>query len=113
MLKRLCNDEPEVLRMLREATTGERGNPTGANQHSEDSGGNSDNITVSNNDARGTRKDYTLDRLARNHPNLYAAVVDGEMSANAAGPPGAPQRQTGTLGDAERRTATPIDTRAP
>ena len=68
MLKRLCKDEPEVLRMLREATTGKQGERTDLDH----------NITEVKDKGRktGTSKDYTLDRLARNHPNLYAAVVD-------------------------------------
>ena len=68
MLKRLCKDEPEVLKMLREATTGKPGERTDL----------VDNINEVKGAKRsdGTAKDYTLDRLARGHPNLYAAVVD-------------------------------------
>jgi hypothetical protein len=33
---------------------------------------------------RGNRRAYTLDRLKRNNPELFAKVVNGELSANAA-----------------------------
>ena len=76
MLKRLCKDEPEVLKMLREATTGKQGERTDL----------VDNVNEVKDvkKSAGNAKDYTLDRLARNHPTLYTAVVEGDMSANAA-----------------------------
>jgi hypothetical protein len=78
MLKRMCEDDEEALRLLREETTGEHGGDRG-NQHT---GGNVNNI----NDGRsaGSSKDYTLDRLAREDAELYERVVEGEMSANQA-----------------------------
>jgi len=72
MLKRMCDDDPDALRMLRAATTGEVGR----------SKGNTDNI--SNSSGHGTSKDYTLDRLARERPDLYEDVVQNRKSANAA-----------------------------
>jgi len=40
----------------------------------------SDNVTIS----RGNTLSYTLDRLSRNHPELYQRVIAGELSSNAA-----------------------------
>lgn len=57
MLKRMCDDDPEALRLLREAvkSQGERTDLV-------------DNINeVDRSD--GTSKDYTLDRLAREDPS--------------------------------------------
>jgi hypothetical protein len=42
------------------------------------------NDNISNENGHGTSKDYTLDRLAREDPELYEKVVADEMSANAA-----------------------------
>jgi len=72
ILKDLCKNDPEALTMLRKATN-KQGHRSDLH----------DNITE---DARktGTAKDYTLDRLSRERPDLYGAVVEGEMSANAA-----------------------------
>jgi len=75
MLKRMCKKDDEALRLLREVVTNSPGRP-------EEGEKNSDNIT--NKDSRGTRKDYTLDRLAREDAELYEKVVADEMSANAA-----------------------------
>jgi hypothetical protein len=80
MLKRMCKKDDEALRLLREVVTDGDGNPSGANQHSDGDGGSVDNINRSS----GTSKDYTLDRLAREDPELYEKVVADEMSANAA-----------------------------
>ena len=82
MLRRMCHEDDEALRLLREEVTGERGNPTGANQHSKDDGGKNDNIMLSS--EQGSSKDYTLDRLAREDAGLYERVVEGEVSANQA-----------------------------
>jgi hypothetical protein len=48
----------------------------GTNQHT---GKGSYNRTT-----RGTKRDYTLVRLKRDYPKLFAKVKAGEMSANAA-----------------------------
>jgi hypothetical protein len=58
--------------MWREATTA----PVGTNQHT-------DNISTLH-DRHGTSRSYTVDRLYRERPELYAKVVAGELSANAA-----------------------------
>jgi hypothetical protein len=59
--------------LLREEVTDD----PGGDQRSEEAT-KSDNIT--NEDSRGTRKDYTLDRLAREDAELYERVVEGEMT---------------------------------
>lgn len=44
----------------------------------------SDNVTVIDGPERGNTKAYTLSRLKRESPELFQAVCDGELSANAA-----------------------------
>jgi len=78
ILKDLCKNDPEALTMLRKATTQE----AGGDRRSEEAQIIVDNIN--NGRSAGTSKDYTLDRLSRERPDLYEAVVEGEMSANAA-----------------------------
>jgi hypothetical protein len=70
----MCDNDPDALRLLREVVTGERGQ----------SKGNDDNITVFEEREAGTSKDYTLDRLARERPDLYEDVVQDRKSANGA-----------------------------
>jgi len=72
----MCKKDDEALRLLREVVTDGDGNPSGANQHSDGDGGSVDNINRSS----GTSKDYTLDRLAREDPELYEKVVAEEMN---------------------------------
>ena len=64
--------------MIRRATTQE----AGGDRRSKKAQTIVDNIN--NGRSSGTAKDYTLDRLDRERPDLYERVVDGEMSANAA-----------------------------
>ncbi|WP_259108168.1 hypothetical protein [Salinibacter ruber] len=66
----MCKKDDEALRLLREVVTGEQGQ----------SKANDDNITVSRERETGTSKDYTLDRLAREDPELYEKVVAEEMN---------------------------------
>ena len=73
----LCSDDDEAARLIRQATTGK----VGDNQHTMPEP--VDNINKQERSS-GTAKDYPLDRLHREAPALYEAVVDGEMSANAA-----------------------------
>lgn len=73
MLRRMCEESPEALRLLREVVKSQ-GERTDLN----------DNIIEVNESETGTSKDYTLDRLAREDAELYEQVVQGEMSANAA-----------------------------
>ncbi|MCS3662324.1 hypothetical protein GGP68_003765 [Salinibacter ruber] len=73
----MCKKDDEALRLLREVVTGDDGNPSGANQHSEEDDGSVDNINRSS----GTSKDYTLDRLAREDPAQWHDFLrDGTAS---------------------------------
>ncbi len=93
LLRRMVRDTPAwpaFERLIR----GEPGNPTGANQHS---AGNSDNVTDSS-DAKdpatvpvskkqaptGNSVNYAMSRLEKKKPELYADVVAGKISPNAA-----------------------------
>jgi len=73
MLKRMCKEHDEALRLLRGAVT----NPDGVKDDAVDNINSTDRSS-------GTSKDYTLDRLAREAPELYKQVVADEISANAA-----------------------------
>jgi len=75
MLKRMCKKDDEALRLLREVVTGDDGRPEKTDE-------SVDNVNSSR--SSGNSKDYTLDRLAREDPELYEKVVADEMSANAA-----------------------------
>jgi hypothetical protein len=68
----LLKDEPEVLALWREATTAAAHRPTKESHN---------NIISSR---QGTSRAYTLDRLKRNHPDLFDQVCAGALSANAA-----------------------------
>ena len=74
-IEAVIRDDAEALAMFREAMKA-------TNQH--DLHGN--NITMHSKGQRvtGTGRAYTLSRLKRQAPELYRAVCDGEMSANAA-----------------------------
>jgi hypothetical protein len=74
MLKRMCHEDDEALRLLRAEVTDGPGRPSEEKN----------SYIITNKDDRGTRKDYTLDRLAREDAGLYERVVKGEMSANQA-----------------------------
>jgi len=75
-IEALLKDSPDVLAMWREEMkekTHDRGN-----QHT---GGKSDNVNLAK---KGNSKAYTVSRLKRESPELFAQVVAGELSANAA-----------------------------
>jgi hypothetical protein len=77
-VERMIANDPEALADFREAVkeqTHDRGN-----QHT---GGKRNNVTLAK-PATGNGKAYTLSRLKRETPELFAAVVRGELSANAA-----------------------------
>jgi len=76
-VEKLIRDDPEALAMFRKAVTREHG----GDRHSE--AFKSDNVTLERPE-RGNTRAYTLDRLYREAPELYKAVCDGAMSANAA-----------------------------
>ncbi len=63
MVSRLIEDDAEAVRLHREELKGTRNNITGK---------------------RGTRRDYALERLERDAPELHADVVAGRLSAHAA-----------------------------
>jgi len=64
MLKRMCDNDPEALRLLREVVT----DSPGGDQRSDEAQTKNDNII--NESGQGTSKDYTLDRLARERPDF-------------------------------------------
>jgi hypothetical protein len=68
----LIRDDPETLTMWRQATTGEK------HLHKTDH----DNVIITS--KQGNSRAYTLTRLKRERPDLYARVKAGELSANAA-----------------------------
>lgn len=86
----LLKDDAEALRMFREATTAPQGRPV------ESTVEKNNNIIVK--PKQGTARAYTLSRLHRQHPKLYARVVAGDLSANAA-----------ALEAGYRKPATPLD----
>jgi hypothetical protein len=92
-IERLLSDDPEALALLREATTEGKGganNPDGLGGKSGKSIVNGNNVTIDNQpdlfteptpkpDApqRGNRRSYTLSRLKRESPALFAEVTAG------------------------------------
>ena len=75
MVEKLIADDAEALAEFRKATTAGKGRKP---KHIT----NGDNITI--NPERGTSRAYTLDRLEREQPDLFARVQRKELSANAA-----------------------------
>jgi predicted RNA-binding Zn-ribbon protein involved in translation (DUF1610 family) len=68
----LIENDAEVLAMWRAATTA----PVGKPSH------NNDNVSIK--PRHGNSLAYTLDRLERQRPDLFARVVAKQLSANAA-----------------------------
>ncbi len=77
LLKRICRDDAEAIRLIGEVTTGEHG----GNRRSE--GFKSDNITLETNQ-RGTSRQYALRRLHKDRTDLHAQVLAKKLSPNAA-----------------------------
>ena len=119
-VKALIADEPELLAAFRAEIVGRRGgnnNPDGIGGKS----GKSKDIVKGNNitidkskPIRGTRADYTLTRLKKNHAELYQRVIDGELSCNQAAVKAGFREPTQTLpkdpyklGQALKRKLTP------
>ena len=75
-VERMIANDPEALADFREAMKGEPGRP----KAEEETPYNITGLRVTT----GTSKAYTLSRLKRETPELFAAVVRGEMSSNAA-----------------------------
>lgn len=83
-LKRLFNDDAEMLVLLDKADIGERGGQEGNQNASKDViKTKPDNISIRSGE-HGTGKAYTLRRLEKDAPDLFNAVVGGDLSANAA-----------------------------
>lgn len=73
-LRRICADDVDATRLIREVTTeGRQGKRTDL-----------DNNVTEVERVTGNSKSYTLDRLHRERPDLYAEVKAGGMSANRA-----------------------------
>ena len=73
-IEALLKDDPEALAAFRKEIHGNQGQRTDL--------GN--NITEVNERVTGTSRAYTLSRLKRESPELFAEVCDGKLSANAA-----------------------------
>ncbi len=77
MLKKLCEDDPEALVAIREAST--------RSNHRPQKESNNNIISYEDNKPmQGTYKDYTLYRIKQERPDLYERVLKKEMSANKA-----------------------------
>lgn len=63
LIERVIADDDEAVRHLRETLKGTRNNITGK---------------------RGTRRDYSLERIKRDAPELHAEVLAGRLSAHGA-----------------------------
>jgi hypothetical protein len=77
-VERLLRDDAEALEMWR----GEVVKTHGGDRKSEQVKIKSDNVTLD--PGRGNAKSYTLSRLKRTRPELFQAVCNGELTANAA-----------------------------
>jgi hypothetical protein len=79
-VERLLRDDPEALAMWR----GEVVKTHGGDRKSEQAKIKNDNISLDKESSHGTGKSYTLSRLKRARPELFQAVCNGELTANAA-----------------------------
>jgi hypothetical protein len=61
-----------------------KSNPEGRNQHSEPKVEKGSTNNISRTTKHGTRRDYTLERLQRDAPELFESVQRNELSPNAA-----------------------------
>jgi len=93
----LIKDDPDTLKMWRQATTASQGRPLEK----------SDNVTVY--PRRGNSRAYTLDRLSRERPDLYQRVIAKELTANAAAAEAGWRGKATALDDLQRawKRATP------
>jgi hypothetical protein len=71
-LEKLCRDDAEALVLLREVTTNPNHRPI------------SNNTVITSDNKQGNSKAYSLDRLKRDRPDLFAKVISNELSANSA-----------------------------
>jgi hypothetical protein len=73
----LIKDEPEILALWREATTGAK--------HLHNKKGDAYIVSINDRPVRhGNARSYTLGRLKRERPDLFERVAAGELSANKA-----------------------------
>ena len=91
-IERLISDDPDAVTLLDGLLKGKEGNPTGNNQHS----GITNNVSNSSNmfpakpkptkrkAVQGNSRAYTVSRLERDRPDLFAKVCAKELTANAA-----------------------------
>ena len=83
-IERLVSDDPEALRMVREASTAKPGGDKRSAEYQTNSSNRTNGLAGTIGPVRGETRSYTLDRLHRQQPDLYQQVVDGALSANAA-----------------------------
>lgn len=86
MLIQICNTygDMEAVAMIAQVEAGERGNPTGNNQYTNNGNINNVNVSIKQETSAGNSTPYTMRRLAKDAPELHKAVVSGELSPNAA-----------------------------
>ena len=77
LLKRICRDDAEAIRLIGEVTTGEHG----GNRRSE--GFKPDNVSLET-APYGNDRQYALRRLHKDRPDLHALVLDKKLSPHAA-----------------------------
>jgi hypothetical protein len=76
-VERLLRDDPEALAMWRGETTRDKGGDRRSDSFKDD------NVNFEK-PKKGNAKSYTLSRLKRTRPELFQAVCNGELTANAA-----------------------------
>ncbi len=79
LLKRICRDDAEAIRLIGEVTTGEHGGNHG-NQYT---GGKTDIISLATSQ-HGTSRQYALRKLHKGRPDLHAQVLAKKLSPHAA-----------------------------
>ncbi len=75
IIRIIGTDDPELLRLLREASKGKRGRPKEEDE---------DSTSAPRSKAGAEEAALTAERLAREAPDEYAAVLRGERTLNAA-----------------------------
>lgn len=81
MIWRICLNETEVLVLLDEVISKNRGNPSGNNQYIKL--GNIDNVNNSK-PVNGNSRQYALRRLRKSRPDLLKLVIENNLSINQA-----------------------------
>lgn len=83
-LERICADDAEAKTLLDSVVQKGPGNPTGANQHTNESG-TVDNINDSKTERpNGTSSAAALRRLRKDRPDLHEQVIAGHKSPHVA-----------------------------